>query len=257
MAMMAFRSLLFNLAFYVVLVFLMIVGLPTLLFGRHAIFRLARLWTRISLWLLKVICGTRVEFRGVENIPQGGVIVAAKHQSMWETFALSLYLQDFSFILKRELMWLPIFGWYLKLAEMIAIDRSTGRAALAQVTERSKPVLAQGRQVVIFPEGTRRPIGAPPVYKYGVAHLYATTGYPCLPVALNSGLFWPRRSFMRRPGTIVVEFLPPIEPGQERQLFFDTLQERLENATSKLIDEAVANNPALANVVSRNGAAAG
>ena len=250
--MIALRSLLFNFAFYAVLIILMLVGLPILLFGRHAVFRLARMWARISLWLLKIICRTETEFRGAENIPQGGIIVAAKHQSMWETFALSLYFQDFTFILKRELMWLPLFGWYLSRLEMIAIDRSTGRAALAQVTQRSRPVLAEGRQIIIFPEGTRRPVGAAPSYKFGVAHLYATSNAPCVPVALNSGLFWPRRSFLRRPGTIVVEFLPPIPPGLERGEFFRTLQEQLESATDRLVEEAVAKDPGLVDVVGRN-----
>lgn len=243
------RSALFNVIFYLVLIVLMIVGLPTLLFGRHAVFALARLWARINLWLIDVICGIKVEIRGIENIPPGGVIVAPKHQSFWETFALSLHFTDFTFILKRELMWLPVFGWYLKGAEMIAIDRSTGRAALAQVTDRSRPVLSQGRAIIIFPEGTRRPVGAPPAYKFGVAHLYATNNVPCLPVALNSGLFWPRRSFLRRPGTVVVEFLPPIEPGKERDVFFPLLQEQLERATNALIDEAVAKDPSLRDVL--------
>lgn len=245
------RSLVFNTAFYLVLIALMIAGLPALLLGRHGVFWLARLWARISLWLIRVICGIKVEFRGLENIPSGGVIVAPKHQSFWETFALSLHFPDFTFVVKRELMWLPVFGWYLKSAEMIAIDRNIGRAALVQVTERSRPVLAQGRQIIIFPEGTRRSVGAPPVYKFGVAHLYSTNNVPCLPVALNSGLFWPRRSFLRRPGTVVVEFLSPIEPGIERDEFFSLLQERLERTTNALIEEAISKDASLRNVLYR------
>ncbi|MGE3245292.1 MAG: lysophospholipid acyltransferase family protein [Beijerinckiaceae bacterium] len=250
--MQAVRSLIFNTAFYLVLIVLMIAGSPALLFGRHTIFALARLWARITFWLLRVICGIRYEFRGMENVPEGGIIVAAKHQSFWETFALSVVFRDFTYILKRELTWIPLFGWYMKRSEMIAIDRGSGRSALKQVVERSKPVLASGRQIVIFPEGTRRPVGAPPVYKYGIAFIYAGNNAPCLPVAMNSGLFWPRRTFLRRPGTIVVEFLEPIPPGMDRDPFFATLQDRLESATNRLIEEAVAKDPALGKVVERN-----
>jgi 1-acyl-sn-glycerol-3-phosphate acyltransferase len=243
--MLVLRSALFNVLFYLVLVGLMLVGLPTLLFGRHAIFRLARLWSKTSLWLLDKICKLRVEFRGVENIPRGGCIVAPKHQSVWETFALLLFFPDFAFILKRELTFIPVFGWYLARAEQIAINRSDGRTALAQATESARALSRQGRQVLIFPEGTRRPAGGPPVYKFGVAHLYAECGVACLPVALNSGLFWPRRSFVRRPGTVLVEFLAPIAPGLGKDEFFAQLQHRLEAATQGLIDESIARDPRL------------
>lgn len=249
--MLAFRSLVFNTLFYIVLVVCMIIGLPSFLAGRKGVFWMARLWTRISLWMLEKICGVSYEFRGIENLPKSGVIVAAKHQSFWETFALSLHLHDFTFILKRELMWLPFFGWYLKVGQMIGIDRGSGRSALRQVVARSKPVLAEDRQLVIFPEGTRRKPGAPPAYKFGVAHLYTHNEVPCVPVALNSGLFWPRRSFLRRPGTVVVEFLEPIQPGLAREEFFELLQKRTEAAVQRLVDEALAKDPSLADVVYR------
>ncbi|HEY8578972.1 MAG TPA: lysophospholipid acyltransferase family protein, partial [Beijerinckiaceae bacterium] len=197
--MLALRSLVFNVLFYALMIFLMVVGLPTVLFGRAAVFRLARLWARCSLWLLRAICGLRVEFRGVENLPKGGALFAAKHQSMLETFALTLHGSDFSFILKRELTLIPVFGWYLKAAEQIAIDRKSGRSALDQAVERSKAALAVGRQIFIFPEGTRRAPGAPPLYKTGVSYIYAAADAPCVPIALNTGLFWGRRSFVRRP----------------------------------------------------------
>jgi 1-acyl-sn-glycerol-3-phosphate acyltransferase len=224
--MLALRSLVFNLAFFLVTAILMIACLPTLFMGRHAVFWLARTWSTTILWLLRVICGMRVDFRGTERIPKGGLIIAPKHQSAWETFALLGHVSDFSYILKRELTWIPLFGWYLKAAEQIAIDRARGGAALAQATTRAREIVQGGRQVFIFPEGTRRPAGAPPKYKFGVAHIYAEAGVPCLPVALNSGLFWGRRTFIKRPGTVLVEFLEPIPPGLDKATFYQLLQNR-------------------------------
>jgi 1-acyl-sn-glycerol-3-phosphate acyltransferase len=250
--MLVLRSLLFNALFYVWLIGLMLVGIPSLFFGREGTFYFARLWAKGTLWLLRVICGLDVEFRGVGKIPAGGYILAPKHQSIWETFALTLHASDFTYIVKRELTWIPLFGWYLKAGEQIAINRSTGRAALSEAVRRTRKVLAAGRQVFIFPEGTRRPAGAPPVYKFGVAAIYNDSGAPCVPVALNSGLFWARRSFLRRPGTVVVEYLDPIQPGLDKQAFLATLQDRLETASNRLIDEAVARDPSLAAIVEHN-----
>jgi 1-acyl-sn-glycerol-3-phosphate acyltransferase len=239
------RSFVFNLAFYVVLIGLTIVGLPLLLTPRKSIFALAHLWGNLSLWLLDKICHLSVEFRGVEKIPQGGFIIAPKHQSIWETFALLTLFDDFTFVLKRELTYIPLFGWYCIKARQIAINRSKGSAALAEVTARAREILAEGRKIFIFPEGTRRPPQAPPTYKYGISHIYSETGARCLPVALNSGLFWPRRSFLRRPGKVLVEFLDPIEPGLQKEQFFSLLRDRLEAATARLIDEALAHDPKL------------
>ena len=154
--MLATRSLLFNVLFYLNLVVLMIVGLPTMLFGRHAVFALARLWGAISVWLLEAICGLKLEYRGVDNIPPGAVLIAAKHQSFLETFALLKYAPDFAIILKRQLTYVPLFGLYLIVSRQIAIDRARGRQALQQIVAGAKPVFAAGRQVFIYPEGTRR-----------------------------------------------------------------------------------------------------
>jgi 1-acyl-sn-glycerol-3-phosphate acyltransferase len=239
------RSLIFNIAFYGALVSLALVGLPLLLTTRKAVFRLARLWGRVSLWLLERICDLKVEFRGLEHLRRGGYVVAPKHQSIWETFALLTVFDDFSFVLKRELTFIPVFGWYCLKADQIAINRAKGSSILTELTERARRVLAQGRQVLIFPEGTRRPVGAPPLYKYGIAHLCCETGALCLPVALNSGLFWPRRSFLRQPGTVLVEFLAPISPGNDKTAFLDLLRERMEGATHRLIDESLAQDPQL------------
>jgi 1-acyl-sn-glycerol-3-phosphate acyltransferase len=231
------RSVIFNTLFYLNLLAHIAVALPTFFMNRHAIMAVAKSWSRSSQWLLRVICDVKVEWRGLEKIPAGGLIVASKHQSAWETFALVPVFADFAFIVKRELMWLPFFGWYMAKAGMIPVDRGKGAEALAAMTARARAEIARGRQIIIFPEGTRRPAGAEPRYKFGVSRLYAETGAPCLPIALNSGLFWPRRSFLRFPGTIRVEILDPIPPGLEPQDFFVRLQEVVERATARLLEQ--------------------
>jgi len=233
------RSILFNALFYLNLLVHMIVALPALVLPYPAVRVFIRSYARSSLWLLRVICGTQVSWRGTENIPRGSCIVACKHQSAWETFALYAVLADPIYILKRELMWIPLFGWYTWKAGLIPVDRSAGLAALSRMTARAQRTIAgpRARQLVIFPEGTRRAPGAEPSYKPGIAHLYARTGLPCVPAALNSGLFWPRRSLLRRPGTIIVEFLPPIAPGFDRPGFLAHLQDTIEEASARLLLE--------------------
>ena len=247
--MIVLRSIVFNILFYANLIGLVVFGAPLLLGNRFGIIWLAQQWGRNSLFLLRVVCGTRVEFRGLENIPVGGFLIAPKHQSIWETFALLPFFPDFSFVLKRELTWIPFFGWLVMRGGQMAINRSAGSSALAQVARNSRAYLADGRQVFIFPEGTRRPIGSKPEYKFGIAHVYSDTGARCLPVALNAGLFWPRRSFLRRPGTVLVQFLPVIEPGVEKAAFLTLLQSQLEAATNALIAESVAADASLAQML--------
>jgi 1-acyl-sn-glycerol-3-phosphate acyltransferase len=188
--------------------------------------------------MLRVIVGLDYEIRGREKVPPGAILDASKHQSAWETFALLHLFPDPVFILKRELQWIPIFGWFTIKGRMVPVDRRKGAKALVAMAERARIELALQRQLIIFPEGTRRPAGAEPAYKYGVAHLYVAEGVPCVPVALNSGLFWPRRSIRRFPGKVLVEFLDPIPPGLGRDEFFLRLQEVIEAATARLIDEA-------------------
>jgi 1-acyl-sn-glycerol-3-phosphate acyltransferase len=231
------RSVLFNVLFYLNMVVLMCVALPTLVLPRWGILGVVRFWARSNNWLLRIICGITVELRGLERIPPGPLLIAAKHQSLWETFALVPLFADPAFILKRELMWVPLWGWLARKAQMIPVDRGARSQALAAIAASAKIELARNRQIVIFPEGTRRPPGAEPSYKYGVVHLYAESGVPCLPIALNSGLFWPRRSIRRYPGTIVVEFLDPIAPGLDKQVFFERLQQTIETATARLLEE--------------------
>jgi 1-acyl-sn-glycerol-3-phosphate acyltransferase len=234
----ALRSLVFNTLFYLVLVVYLVAAIPTLLMPRRAILALARHWARTNLAMLRSICRIEVDWRGLEKIPKGAILVAAKHQSAWETFALLALFDDPTFILKRELLWLPFYGWYARHAGMIPVERGGGKPALTAMAAHARAALAEGRQIVVFPEGTRRAPGAEPRYKYGIAHLYAECGVRCVPMALNSGLFWPRRRFMRYPGTIVVELLDPIAPGLPVDEFFARLQREIETATAQLLRPA-------------------
>lgn len=238
--MLILRSTLFNLAFYINMMVWMIIALPTLLMPRPVFMAVARLWTRSSLWLLATLCGTRMEVRGRSHVPPGGCLVASKHQSLWETFAMFVIFDDPAYVIKRELQWIPFYGWFTLKARSIPVNRKGGAAALLTMNRLALKEAATGRQIVIFPEGTRRAAGAPPAYKYGITHMYEQMGLPCLPVALNSGLFWPRRRFLRYPGTIVVEILPPIPAGLGRDQFFATMKQEIETASGRLIEEATA-----------------
>jgi 1-acyl-sn-glycerol-3-phosphate acyltransferase len=231
------RSILFNIAFYINVIIWLIAALPTFFMPYRAIVGVAKAWGRSNLFLLRVICNLKAEFRGVEKIPRGGDLIAAKHQSTWETFALLWMFEDPTFILKRELQWIPLFGWFTVKGRMIPVDRRAGTAGMTAMTARAAKELANGRQIVIFPEGTRRPAGAEPAYKYGIVRLYETGNVPCVPIALNSGLFWKRRSIIRMPGTVVVEVLDPIPAGLDKEAFMARLQNDIETATARLIEE--------------------
>src|SRR5688572_10547892 len=193
----------------------------------------AKSWGRTSNALMRV-AGIKVELRGLEKIPRGPLIVAAKHQSVWETFTLLTLFGDPAYIFKRELGWIPIFGWDAVKSRMVPVHRKARGGAIAGMVERAVEERKRGRQIIIFPEDTRTAPGAPPAYKSGVAHLDAAAGVPCLPVALNSGLLWPRRKFLRRPGTIVLEVLDPIPPGLEPETFVARLENEIEAAQRRL-----------------------
>lgn len=231
------RSLLFNIGFYLSLAIHCIIGIPTVLMPKQAILEVAKSWSRSTTWMLRVICNIHVEYRGLETIPEGPLVVASKHQSAWETIVLLQHFEQPMFILKRELTWLPFFGWYLLKAKMIPINRSAGVRVVANMTGLARERVAAGRQLIIFPEGTRRPVGAEPRYKFGVAQVYVDCGVQCLPVALNSGLFWPRRTFLRYPGTVVVEFLDLIPPGLPRDEFLTQVSTVIEDASNRLLAE--------------------
>jgi 1-acyl-sn-glycerol-3-phosphate acyltransferase len=232
------RSLVYNVLFYALLIFWILVAIPTFLMPPRAFMTVAKAWARSSVWMMRVVCNTRVDYRGREKIPEGPLIVASKHQSMWETFALMPFFDAPLFIYKRELAWIPFFGWYLMKSEMIGVDRSGGLRSLMDMARRAPKAIRSGRQLIIFPEGTRRPVDAPPHYMTGVGQIYANSGVPCIPVALNSGLFWPRRTFMRYPGTLVVEFLDPLPPGLNRKEFVTRIATSIEDATGRLVEAA-------------------
>ena len=232
------RSLIFNILFYLVFLFFAMVAIPTLVLPRTALLRVANWWAQTNIFLMRVICGIKVEFRGTEKIPKGPLLVASKHQSMWETISLLQFFDAPFFVVKRELKRIPIFGLFLIKANMIAIDRRAGGRALLAMVRRAVAEVRDGRQLVIFPEGTRTAPGAPPRYKPGVGQIYVECGVTCLPVALNSGLFWPRRTFMRYPGTLVVEFLDPLPPGLPREEFVTRMRTVIEEATDRLVAAA-------------------
>lgn len=243
--MLVVRSAVFNVLFYGLLVGMLIAGLPLLLAPEPIVKRYAQLWGRLSLRLLAAVCGIKVVYRGLANVPAGGLIIAAKHQSLLDILVLLPLARHFTFVVKQELSFIPLFGQLMRRAGMIPIDRSQGRKVMGMLNRRVATVLAAGQQLIIFPEGTRRPPGAEPAYKSGVAHLYTATGATCLPVALNSGVFWPRRSFLRRPGTLVVDVLAPIGPGLDKATFLTELEGRIETATNRLLDELRAAGAAL------------
>ncbi|WP_027171404.1 lysophospholipid acyltransferase family protein [Methylobacterium sp. 10] len=247
------RSIAFNIVFYLATALIAIGGLPALVSERACI-RVARFWAKVSLWLLRVVGGVRVEFRGLHHRPPGALLVASKHQSALETLALVTAFPDFAYILKRELLWIPLFGWFLSRSGMVAIDRSKGARAMAAMNEAASRAIRDGRQLIIFPEGTRKAPGSPPAYKLGITHLYAALGVPCLPVALNSGLYWPRRQLTRRPGTTVIEFLAPIAPGLDRTAFLEEMQTRIEAASDALLASGRADLAARGHAVPETGA---
>ena len=231
------RSLAFNALFYLNTLVWLVLALPTFLLPYRATVRVAQTWGRVNLLLLRMVAGIEFEVRGREKIPPGALLVASKHQSALETFALMPLFDNPAYILKRELQWLPVFGWLTVKARMVPVDRGAGARALTALAERARLELADGRQLIVFPEGTRRPPGAEPRYTRGIAHLYASAGVPCVPIALNTGLFWPRRSLMLRSGKAVAQVLDPIPPGLDRDAFFERLKSEIEGATKRLLVE--------------------
>ncbi len=207
---------------------------PLLLLRRERAWGLVRLWARGVLWGLRAFCGVRVEVRGREHMPTGAALVAAKHQSMLDTVAPLGLLPDPAYVLKRELMRLPFFGWWAAKLDMVPIDRAGGAATLRAMTHAARDRLADGRQLVIFPEGTRQEPGAAPAYKPGVAGLYRELGVACTPLATNSGAHWPPHGVLRFPGVVVYEFLPPVTAGLKRASFMAVLEDRLEEASRAL-----------------------
>lgn len=234
------RALLLMPILYLSLIVWMIAGLPVLLFPRQAMTTLARAWSRYFLFLCKWVGGIDVEIRGRDHLPSGPYLVASKHQSIWETFALLHIFPDPCFILKQELSFIPVFGWYIRKMRNVPIDRKGGSRTLTKLTRIAHTEIRRdgGRQIVLFPEGTRRPPGAEPAYRFGIAALYSGLDVPCVPVGLNSGIYWPRRSLRLKPGTILVEILPAIPTGLARDVFFEQIQADIEASSNRLMAEA-------------------
>jgi len=232
------RSLLFAVAFYTVTALFLLLGSWLLLAPRAWAMAGLRWHGLTCVWLLDKICGTSMVVRGRENLPSGPCLVAAKHQSAWDTFALIPLFQDPAIILKDELKWVPLYGWFCVKFEHILVKREKGASALKSMLRTARERAADGREIVIFPEGTRTQPGATPDYKPGVLALYEGLGLPCVPIALNSGVYWPRRTLRRTPGRIIVEILPALPAGLRRQEFRQRLEQSIEDATRRLIAEA-------------------
>lgn len=233
------KSFVFNALFYLTTLVQMIIFAPSYFMGKRIDgWRVPKRWAHINFWLQKKIIGADHVVEGLENIPDGPYIIAPKHQTSWDTYAFLPHFRDPVLILKRSLMRIPIFGQYVARMEMIAIDRGSREQARAQVLEGAKEAFANNRELLIYPEGTRRPIGAEPAYKKGIAHIYAGANVPVMPIAHNAGLYWPARSFLRYPGTAKVRFLKPIEPGLTIPEFMERLITETEQACDELLLEA-------------------
>ena len=236
--MLLLRSLLFALLFYVSTAIFVVGGSFLLLGPRRWAMAGLKAHAIVSLWLLRWIVGTRMEVRGRDKLPKAPYLVASKHQSAWDTFALIPIFSDPAMVMKWELTLIPFYGWFSRKFEHVFVKRERGPVALRNLVRDAKDRAGAGREIVIFPEGTRRPPGAEPDYKSGAVALYEGLELPCVPVALNSGLYWPRRKLMRYPGTIIVEILDPLPAGLPRREFKREMEQRIEAASNRLILEA-------------------
>lgn len=232
------RALVFNIAFLVATIVLGLAALPLLLAPRRLVMGFGRFWAWLVLALARKIVGLRGEVRGRENLPTGPCLIAMKHQSAWDTLMLPVVLGDPAVVIKRELLFVPFYGWYAARAGSIFIDRKGGAGALRRMIAAAKSAAMAGRPIVIFPQGTRtapqQPVADQAPYHPGVAALYQALGLPLVPAAVNSGLYWGRRSFVKRPGSAVMEFLPAIPPGLDRRRVMAELEARIEAATAAL-----------------------
>jgi len=234
------RTVIFTIAWYLNLILQMLVQLPIYFFLSHEnALKVPRRWGRSSDFLQKLLVGTRHEVTGLENISTKGCIVAAKHQSLWEFYGLYCELRDPCFVLKAELMKIPVFGWYVNKVKQIPIVRGDRGVAMRKMLIKAKVAIEEDRQILIFPEGTRKQPGDETDYRYGVTRMYLDLNCPVIPVALNAGLYWPRRKFACYPGTIRAKFLEPIMPGLSGPEFSAELERRIEEACDELYLKAL------------------
>lgn len=230
------KSITFYFLLYVWTIFLGLICIPYLLLPKEKLYKPAYLWIKGIFFLLDKICNLTHTIEGIENVSNiNSKIVASKHQSTFETLLLFTIFPKAIFIHKRELFFIPIFGFYLKKISMISIDRSGKFKTLKKMIDESKFKVSKGYTLIIFPEGTRKKPGSVPDYKSGVAGIYKELNSDVIPVALNSGLFWPKNSFVIKPGKIIIEFLPIIEKGLDKKIFIKKLEETIENKTKSLI----------------------
>ena len=232
--MLALRSIVFSVLFYGLFAASAVAAAVISVLAPKSLAPFAALWSRTWLRMYRAICGVSYEIRGRENLPAGGCLLAMKHQSVWDTCALFALFERPVYVLKSELMFIPFFGWALARLGCIPVKRGTGKSALDNMVRGTRRALQQGKQVVIFPEGTRTRVGDPASYKTGISHLYKDLAVACVPVALNSGMLWPRRSFLRPPGVIRMQILAAIPPGMDRKQMFDLMVDRIEGATQRL-----------------------
>lgn len=228
------RGVLFQIAFYAWTALLAVVSLPVLVFPRPVMTAFGAFWCRSVLWLLARIAGIDHRVIGEDSLRAAPAIYAIKHQSAWDTLMVPLLVPDPAIVLKRELLWIPLFGQYLARQGAIGVDRKGAAAALRRLARDARRAVEAGQPIVVFPEGTRRPVGAPPAYQPGIAALYAALAVPVVPVALDSGLYWPRRALGLRPGRITVSVLPAIPPGLDRRAFMSRLVAAIEDESDRL-----------------------
>jgi 1-acyl-sn-glycerol-3-phosphate acyltransferase len=235
---MRLRSILYGVWYYGVTAGLAIAYIPLLALPRQILREGIKLWARLLIWGMRVIGGVRLEVRGLEHMPQGGaVLLAAKHQSMFDVVPAFAYMPDALFVMKRELMRIPVFGWHNRKNGSIVVDRQGQAQAMRKMIADARERFKEPRQLLIFPEGTRRAPGAPPDYKPGVAGLYRDLDVPCVPVATNTGVHIDVKGVARSPGVVIYEVLEPIPAGLKRADFMRVLQERIETASNALLQE--------------------
>ena len=243
--MLVIRSLLFNIIFYMTILLGSLVASVLGLFVPQKFHWFW--WNDIILVFLrkmmKWICGLEIEVRGEKNIQKGAAIYASKHQSAVETYFMTSILKKATFIFKIELTHIPFFGWAIRFYGSVPVNRSGGSKAMKQMLNEAKKLLAKGMSIIIFPEGTRTKPGEAGEYKPGAAFLYQNTDVPVVPVALNSALFWAKKSFLRKPGKIIIEFLPSVPRGLDKREFMSFLKSRIEEKCTELNEETIKNYP--------------
>lgn len=234
------RSVVYNIFYVLWTIGVGSLGIPTLFVPGRRSFAVPHLWCRGLVWGGRILLGIRWRVEGLENLPQGAFILASKHQSAWETLFLPMLVPKPVFVLKKELLSIPFVGWHMAKTGMIAVDRKAGASAMKTMLRGAETAFAEGRQLIIFPEGTRVPVHETPAFQPGAAALYARFGdrVPVIPVALNSGLVWGRNSFLKSPGEVVVRILPAIPPGLDKKTFSERLQEVINGESAKLCDGA-------------------